>query len=76
MINGKMVLSQDVGFKRDKNITDGRQKVHKKWTLPPSGRVKLNVDGSWSSHGTAWAGLVVHDHTGAVIIAPYKCLEN
>jgi ribonuclease HI len=75
LAKGKMVVSYDSGFKRDKDVENGRQKPCKKWFPPRPGEVKLNVDGSWSSQGTAGAGMIIRDHTGAVIVAACKSLQ-
>jgi ribonuclease HI len=75
LAKGKMVVSYNSGFKRDKDVENGRQKPCQKWFPPRPGEVKLNVDGSWSSQGTAGAGMIIRDHTGAVIVAACKSLQ-
>ena len=54
---------------QDKYMRDGRKKIRKKWHLTEEGRMKLNVDGAYANDGTAGAGMILRDYTGAVIFA-------
>ena len=41
-----------------------------KWLSPPSGRLKVNVDGSFrSSHGDGGVGVVIRDEGGSCLVA-------
>ena len=49
----------------------------RRWTKPPDGSVKLNVDGSFSeSPSTGGAGMVLRDHTGDVIVSACRFLSH
>jgi ribonuclease HI len=71
---GKIVVSHDTGFRRDKKDTECCKTTRRKWEPPMQGEVKLSVDGSWSSQGTAGAGMVVRDHKGEVLVASCRQL--
>jgi ribonuclease HI len=76
MEKGKMVITQEAGFqKKDKGL-DGYKKVKKKWIPPEEGRLKLNVDGAFSSSGGAGAGTVLRDHQGTVVAAACRALVH
>ncbi|KAL6222493.1 hypothetical protein ACLB2K_005885 [Fragaria x ananassa] len=47
-----------------------------KWVSPPSGRLKMNVDGAYRNDGCGGAGLIVRNEHGSVIGAWSKKLEN
>jgi hypothetical protein len=66
---GKMIISHEVGFKEEKAKRDERQKVRKKWYPPRQGELQLNVDGSWSTPGSAGVGMVLRNHLGEVVVA-------
>ena len=47
------------------------------WSKPPFGWVKLNVDGAWKEQeGTGGAGMILRDHTGAVIFASCRFIQR
>jgi ribonuclease HI len=76
MEKGKMVITHEAGFqKKDKGL-DGYKKVKKKWIPPEEGRLKLNVDGAFSSSGGAGAGTVLRDHQGTVVAAACRALVH
>ena len=47
-----------------------------KWTPPPPGIFKVNVDGATSDHGgNSSVGVIVRDYTGQTVAASYKILK-
>ena len=47
------------------------------WSPPPTNRVALSVDGTFSSvDGSAAAGMILRRHDGSVVFAVYRCLFN
>lgn len=59
---GKNVVSYSQGTGRARHHMDGRQKIKLKWKAPAEGVAKLDT----MSDGAAGAGMVLHDHLGAV----------
>jgi ribonuclease HI len=73
---GKMVVDSELGFNKAKMVTDGRQKVRKRWQLPPQGTTKLNVDGAFGKKGEAGIGIALRDHQGSMIIAACRDVKE
>ena len=69
VVKGKETVSYISVSNQDKHMGDGRKKIRKKWQPPEEGRMKLNVDGAYANDGTAGAGMILRDYTGAVIFA-------
>jgi ribonuclease HI len=71
---GKMVIDLDRGFNRAP-----REEVVKKdkprWSKPPPGAAKLNVDGSFASTG-AGVGMALRDHMGQVIFTACRSMNH
>jgi hypothetical protein len=63
---GKFILDRDEA--RIHVMTEHRNTPTKKWTTPPIGWCKLNIDGSFSD-GNAGAGIIGRDHDGAIIFS-------
>jgi hypothetical protein len=59
IMKGKMVMKKD----------------KPKWSKPPPGAAKLNVDGSFLSNG-AGVGMILRDHTGQVIFTACRSLNH
>ncbi|KAK1660258.1 hypothetical protein QYE76_048417 [Lolium multiflorum] len=74
MEKGKMVITHEAGFRKEDRRSDGSRKVKKTWTPPGEGRLKLNVDGAFSSSGGARAGMLLRDHQGIVVAAACRAL--
>jgi ribonuclease HI len=70
----KMVITHEAGFRKEDRRSDGSRKVKKTWTPPGVGRLKLNVDGAFSSSGGAGAGMMLRDHQGSVVAAACRAL--
>lgn len=48
-----------------------------KWTRPPDGWCKLNVDGAFvATDGTSGAGMILRDHRGTVVFASCRFLSK
>ena len=48
-----------------------------RWTTPPVGWTKLNVDGSWrEADSTGGAGMILHDHIGAIIYSSCRFITS
>lgn len=69
IVKGKETVSYISVNNQDKHARDSRKKIKKKWQPPEEGRMKLNVDGAYANDGTAGAGMILRDHTGAVVFA-------
>lgn len=57
-------------------IKEGIAQLIKRWIVPPVGWYKLNTDGSFSSDGSAGAGMIVRDHNGGIILSTCRQLSN
>lgn len=53
-----------------------KQSVLAKWEKPPSGWMKLNVDGSYQENNTGGIGAILRNSTGDVIFAVYGFVEQ
>ena len=52
-------------------------KSQRKWSPPPEGWAKLNVDGSFSHEdGSAGAGMILRGHDGAIIFSACRSLRS
>jgi ribonuclease HI len=74
---GKTVVSidhlQPKGRKKD--VAGNKQKATKRWSKPPPGWTKLNVDGSWEE-GERRGGFVLRDEEGGIIFAVCRHLSS
>ena len=64
-----MVVDRERGFKNCKTLTDGRQKVRKRWEAPGPSTAELNVDGAFGREGDAGIGIALRDDQGEMIVA-------
>jgi hypothetical protein len=74
IIKGKFIMDKEL--KEIHNTKVPIAKPIRKWTSPPSGWHKLNIDGSYDANGNAGAGMVVRDHNGEVIISACRQLKS
>jgi hypothetical protein len=68
---GKQVVDTGRGFRNNKHQVDERPQVKQKL-----GVTKLNVDEAFSQDGTAGAGMILRDHTRAVIFTACRQLRS
>lgn len=73
-IKGKGPVVADYGVVqlRTANQSVSSAVNHMKWISPSDGWVKLNTGGSWSSHGSAGAGMILRDSTGNIFFSSCK----
>jgi hypothetical protein len=71
---GKMVLDPKQGFCMAKG---GKEEKHDtcRWTRPPPGMVKLNVDGSFTQNGVG-IGMILRDHNGETVFTACRPLDQ
>lgn len=73
---GKMVIQLE-GAEQPISNVDVSWKSQRKWSLPPEGWAKLNVDGSFSHEdGSAGAGMILRGHDGAIIFSACRWLRS
>ncbi|KAL6227535.1 hypothetical protein ACLB2K_001492 [Fragaria x ananassa] len=54
-----------------------RKKNKSKWTCPPSGRLRVNIDGSFAhEEGRGGVGVVIRDHKGACVASLARPFPN
>jgi hypothetical protein len=68
VVKGKTVVSSTCEGRRDKEALDVAP-TKKLWSKPPSGMVKLNVDGSFNeAQSNGGCGMILQDDNGAIVI--------
>ena len=64
------MVTQLEGAEQPISHVDVSWKSQRKWSPPPEGWAKLNVDGSFSHEdGSAGAGMILSGHAGAIIFS-------
>jgi hypothetical protein len=75
-VKGKTVIVHDHKKVRPSK-KDLKPQVQNKWTKPPPGWSKLNIDGSWSEeYGVGVVGMVLRDEMGKIIVSACMVLPN
>jgi ribonuclease HI len=74
-VKGKQVANyQTILYSENKQRRDQEDIA---WNPPEQGRLKLNVDGSFTQHtGEAGAGMILRDHSGDVVFTACRSLLN
>ena len=69
-----MVVQQE-GAKQPISHVEAGVKNVRRWSPPPAGWAKLNVDGSYSHEdGSAGSGMVLRGHDGAILFSACRSL--
>jgi ribonuclease HI len=74
IMKGKMVINLDRGFSHAPR-EEGPKKDKPRWSKPPPGAAKLNVDGSFASNGEG-VGMILRDHTGQVNFTACRSMNH
>ncbi|KAL6184265.1 hypothetical protein ACLB2K_045669 [Fragaria x ananassa] len=66
VVNGALHILHEYPRVHVKGSCTKRVRPKEKWECPPSGRLKLNLDGAFKSNGVGGAGVVFRDDKGEV----------
>ena len=71
------MVTQLEGAEQPISHVDVSWKSQRKWSPPPEGWAKLNVDGSFSHEdGSAGADMILRGHDGAIIFSACRSLRS
>uniref|UniRef100_A0ACD5Y6I0 Uncharacterized protein n=1 Tax=Avena sativa TaxID=4498 RepID=A0ACD5Y6I0_AVESA len=78
-VKGKMIVNYDQAKLSGKDVaqTSVTQVSPRRWSRPPNGTIKLNVDGSFSAIASnVGTGMVLRDHNGAIKLSACRFPES
>uniref|UniRef100_A0A8R7VGV1 RNase H type-1 domain-containing protein n=1 Tax=Triticum urartu TaxID=4572 RepID=A0A8R7VGV1_TRIUA len=78
IMKGKMVLSLEPCRSHTKAgaMPASCSRPPERWTKPPVGWNKLNIDGAWREDGTGGAGMILRDCDGTIIYSSRRFLRS